>query len=508
MIKLPIIIASTIFTAACSLSEKTNMIADQNSDHYDNQLETIATGRASMGTINDLSFAPIIRDTLYVDTTPIIASQQKPDVLNNKITYISSEEVYLDVIIANLSQLSGVPISLAPNVYDGLIAQKATNDNTLQLNQSNIYNHKVRPYFQDESLTYILNHISALMGLRWNWNHAQQRVELSRFQTQIFQVHAPLVETNFEAQVSSSSNDSQLGQSNISSNMSAQSSLWNSIESTISNLISSGGKYYVDKAFGTVQVTDLPEVLSTIENYLEKINSDALIPISFDIEIIQVQMEENQNFALSFNANINGNSVNIGTGSGATGSNLDIGIVEGTLANTTALLDIMNSIGTVSIRDRIQRFTLNNQATTLQLADKQAYVREIGTVFDTSGIANTTVNVEDLITGITMQLSPSVINSSELQLGVVIDQSRLIGIDEFSPGADIILQQPRTTHSQTMSQLRVRSGQTLMVTGFETLNDNTLVSGPVSSRMWPLGGQNNNSTMKNVTVILITPTMP
>jgi hypothetical protein len=92
-----------------------------------------------------------------------------------------------------------------------------------------------------------------------------------------------------------------------------------------------------------------------------------------------------------------------------------------------------------------------------------------------------------------------------LQLGVVIDQSRLLSLDEFSPSADQKVQQPRTAHAQTMSQLKVRSGQTLMVTGFESLSDSNSVQGPVSSNFWLFGGSRAAEKTKTITVMLITP---
>jgi type II secretory pathway component GspD/PulD (secretin) len=67
------------------------------------------------------------------------------------------------------------------------------------------------------------------------------------------------------------------------------------------------------------------------------------------------------------------------------------------------------------------------------------------------------------------------------------------------------VQLPTMTMRGFMQEIAMRSGYTLVLTGFETVNDSTESSGIGKAKMGLLGGKAYNSNEHQVLVILITP---
>jgi hypothetical protein len=87
-----------------------------------------------------------------------------------------------------------------------------------------------------------------------------------------------------------------------------------------------------------------------------------------------------------------------------------------------------------------------------------------------------------------------------------VDLSSVDAIETFeSPDGNSSIQLPRRSVRNFMQNVSMRSGQTLVLTGFQQANSNMDSSGMFSPKAWILGGGKKNEELLRTIVIVVTP---
>ena len=140
----------------------------------------------------------------------------------------------------------------------------------------------------------------------------------------------------------------------------------------------------------------------------------------------------------------------------------------------------------------------------------QSYLKQITPAITTSTSGATVVGQPGLIpgeinTGFTMLLLPIVLDSNHVLMQCGINLSSLKELTTFSSGAGTAqqsLQQPNIATFTTQQKMLVKSGDTIVLSGFENESTETRESDFVRKTM---PGTKDNTRSKTTLVVLITP---
>ena len=175
--------------------------------------------------------------------------------------------------------------------------------------------------------------------------------------------------------------------------------------------------------------------------------------------------------------------------------------------------------------------TLNNKVAPVQIATTQNYVKETNVTTSGSGTDRSTevdMDTDTLNYGFTMEILPRILDHGRLIVLFSMTLTDLLSLDSFSSnsgysgGSDsessdgedssntgdqetTIVQLPKMQMRGFMQEIAMRSGSTLVLTGFEQVKNSIDTAGIGKAKMGLLGGKAYSSNTRDVMVILMTP---
>ena len=197
------------------------------------------------------------------------------------------------------------------------------------------------------------------------------------------------------------------------------------------------------------------------------------------------------------------------------------------LNNTTAVIQAFSTLGKTALLTSSSVTTMNNKVAPVQVTTSENYVKETNVTTSGSGTDRSTevdMETDTLNYGFSMEILPRILDHGRLIVLFSLTISDLISLEQFSSSngtqsatgsegeeeseADqetTIVQLPKMQMRGFMQEIAMRSGSTLVLTGFEKVSDSTTTSGIGKPKMSLLGGQALNNNTRDVLVILLTP---
>ena len=272
----------------------------------------------------------------------------------------------------------------------------------------------------------------------------------------------------------------------------------------------------------------MQKVASYIATWNEKLSRQ----VAISIKVLQVQLNNADSYGLDLNLAFNSNNVGskfVGpAGTVATGGSV-AGALSMTLLrptsrwkSTSAIIQALSTQGKTSLVTSASVTTLNNKVAPVQVTTSQNYVKEV-TVTNNYGSSTTTsdtdLDTDTLNYGFSMEILPRILDHGRLVLLFSMTLSDLIDLERFTTGdssddeeeskgtesESTTVQLPKMQMRGFMQEIAMTSGSTLVLTGFETMVNNTNTSGIGEAKMNLLGGQSYDQTRRDVIVILVTP---
>lgn len=280
-------------------------------------------------------------------------------------------------------------------------------------------------------------------------------------------------------------NLSQSGGVQLSSGMSTTTDLeiniWSGIERTLQQMVSRQGRLRVDPALGQVVVRDAAHNVEAVERYLEGVNRQLARQVSLHVEVLQVSLDNR------FETGIDWNYVRQVTGMGlftagslptVTGSTGNVGFIKNNSDGTSSTLMIraLESFGRVSSAYSSVINTMNRQPVPVGSTSTQSYLRQITPSTSTSATGAISFGAPgltpgEIVTGFNLTLLPIVMDSNMVLMQCGVSISSLKDLASFSSGTGLAqqtVQQPNVSSFQTLQRMAVRSGDTIVLSGFET----------------------------------------
>ena len=154
--------------------------------------------------------------------------------------------------------------------------------------------------------------------------------------------------------------------------------------------------------------------------------------------------------------------------------------------------------------------TLNNKPAPIQVIKKQNYISEItktnsgndGDYYDIS------TETEEIETGFTLDILPRILEHGRILMMFNLTLSDLIELEKVEFGSEDsgqYIQNPKIESRGFTQEVALKSGESLVLTGYERVENDTDKTGVGSAENSLLGGSATASKSRSVLVIILTP---
>jgi len=471
----------------------------------------------------------MIKDGLYVDTTPVSLEKQ-PDWLKNSIVIRGDQ----------------LPFS-----YYARVIANAADKNVLTKNQPGL----------DANMPISMNYSGTVKGaLDLLASKSGYVYTLQRGNTVYWQSY---ITRTFSIAFMPGTSDYAMGQSTGTSGGGATSggstdaaaqeysslkgnalSIWKDVEETVKQLLSPDGKVFVSQSATSVTVRDKPSNVDLVSQYVRNLNKSLSQQVYVRIEVLDVLLTNDYNWGINWevlesafahsNFVLNANYGTPLTITSLTGTTPTLGLAPSTAtqalfnAGATSLLSAVVSAlsqqGKVSVVAQPRVVCMNNQVSAIRIINTQQYIQSVqNTSVPSTGSSSGSQTVNNvstitsqitpatLVTGLTLYVLPKILGD-KVYIQVNVDLSQNQGIDTLCAQSgtttgscaqsSYVIQSPRVTEKIFNQRSVLTSGETLVLSGLRQIQNQT--GAMQLFNIQELGGKASTQT-NNDTVILVTP---
>ena len=374
--------------------------------------------------------------------------------------------------------------------------------------------------YREGNLKGLLDMGAARFGV--SWKYVDGKIEFHHLDTRAFQVSAVPGESALTANVGSTASGSADGGTTATSSGNTQSaavrsqlSVFASLEKSVGAMLSSHGSVVSSPATGTLTVTDTPAILDRVEKFIERENRTLGRQVLINVTVLSVSLADEDNAGLNWDLIFSELSARYGIkntfGTDQRGASFSASVLNTSnskLAGSSMVINALATQGKVRKETSASVATLNHQPVPVQVARQTAYLKSSQTTV-TANVGSSTSLTPGLVTsGFTMTVLPSVLDNGTVILQFSTDISslrRLNVVSSTGATGGTQIQTPEVDTRNFLQRVAMKSGQTLVVSGFEQMEGGVERQGVGSPRNILLGGSVAARSMKDVIVILVTP---
>lgn len=414
-------------------------------------------------------------------------------------------------------QLSGPIPAPDPN---GMVALAALGGTPARTAQTVVGGSALRGLFWQGELGGLLDNVTTRLGL--SWRYEQGRIAIFYLDTRTFPVMFMDSKASFGSKTVSGTTSSMgatgdssggglSGDSNTSqaTEMEIKSSLYEDVTNTIKSMLTPGtGR--MNLSAGVLTVTDTPRVLEQIGRYLDDRNNELNRQVVLNVQVYSVEKRTQDQYGIDWNAVFNSGSIGLSltnafSGAASDALNGGVSILDGKGAGTKAFIKALSEQANVSVMTEASSMTTNLSAVPIQVALQQDYASNVTTENTANVGSSSSITKSTITTGFNMTVLPFLMpKSPKMQLQFAINMSDDPTMRTFTSEKTSV--ELMKTRLKTFTQrVIMQSGQTLVLSGYQSLNNTVNRQGVGSFRFFGLGGGANGENNKTMLVILITP---
>lgn len=436
------------------------------------------------------------------------------------ITMAVAEDAKLADILQEISDITGMDIRL-----DDLRMENAIPEDAVPLKYSG-------------SLSGLLNYLSNRYSVYWRYKDGV--ISFFTKETRIFTIYALPTTSTMQASLSGATmGEGGGGTSSSNLRVNAELDVWSSIEEGVKQVVAENGQLSFSKTAGTISVTASPYIVRKVAAYVANWNEKLSRQVAITVRILQVTISDDNNYGLSLNAIFDNGNISATFSTAATlGTSglLSMALIKpDSKFKPEAIIQAFSTQGKTRLVTSSTVTTLNNKLAPIQISTSQGYVKEITVTTTGSGedkSSEVQMDTDDLSYGFTMEVLPRILDHGRLILLFNLSITDLLELKNFTAGSNDkgsndsssetegdssegedddnesemkTVQLPTMRNRGFVQEIAMRSGQTLVLTGFEDINESTKSAGVGKAKMGILGGQAVTAMVRNVLVILVTP---
>lgn len=437
------------------------------------------------------------------------------------VTLVSNRPITLYEIGNKISQITSIKMRFAPQLEAA--AKAAADRNAPTVN-------KVGTKWSDTSrmlvsykgsLSGLLDEVCSYFGVWWKYENGE--IYIYKYTTKTFTLYTLPTKPSMTASVSSSS-----GGGSISNGVSGI-DLWVNIVAAVKSMLGTGSSLVTDQMNGTLTITATPTEIKKVAKYVHEQNIRLSRQVAISVKVLQVEVDESHGFGFDLNAAFKDRTDTGGNISllGATGpaglaasdqnSSLSMKIVSGDVT-VNAAMQALATQGTTTLVTSGTVTTMNNKPAPIQVVKTQNYISEYTKTNNGSvgGEASydITVSTEEIETGFTLDVLPRIMDHGRLMMLFSLSLSDLLALENVSlgspsdnsPGGESgYIQNPIKEERGFSQEVALKSGETLVLSGYERVNTASTKEGLGAVNNNILGGKQKNEQTRSIIVILLTP---
>ncbi|HTH73832.1 MAG TPA: PilN family type IVB pilus formation outer membrane protein [Trinickia sp.] len=294
----------------------------------------------------------------------------------------------------------------------------------------------------------------------------------------------------------------------------SQLSIFGSLDAAIKAMLSPYGHVVSSPATGSISVTDTPDSLERVGRFMEEQNRTMSRQVMINVTVLSVTLSDQDSYGIDWTAVYQtlGTQFGLANTFAPTLTNpvsfSAAVITPNSRANgTKAMIAALSEQGKVRRKTSASVTTLNNQPVPVQVATQQGYLASISTTNTANVGSQTSLTPGTVTTGFNMTLLPHVLDDGTVLMQFYTNLSSLIALQQVSSGGNnpLQIQTPEIDTRNFLQRVAMKSGATLVISGYEGTNDNLTQSGVGKAQNYLLGGGFNAGRSRDIIVILITP---
>lgn len=335
------------------------------------------------------------------------------------------------------------------------------------------------------------------------------------------------------------------GSSSISQSSSVDGmDMWGNIQSTISSMITSDSNLVMDKGAGTITLTATPTDIKRVAKYINEQNQRVSKQVAISVKVIQVNISNADKYSLDLSATFSKRG-SIKDVTGNTTSTLDNALSNLTMGisssrwSVDAAMQALSQEGQTNLVTSGTVTTMNNKPAPIQVVKTQNYISQITKT--NSGDSDTydiSVETEEIETGFTMSVLPRILDHGRILMFFNLTLSDLLSLDAVnvsggsssssnsssgdsgsgdsgsggsgsgdsgSGGDSEFIQNPVIETRGFTQEVAMKSGETLILAGYERVEDSADKKGVGNPKNTLLGGSQSAEKDRTILVIMLTP---
>lgn len=377
----------------------------------------------------------------------------------------------------------------------------------------------------------LLDAVTSRLGL--SWRHREGVVSIFYLDTRIYRIDAipststmrSVVQSGAQSSAgvstggSSGSSDeggiSGTSGSNQMTSVELETDFMQDLEDTIGQMLTPEvGRMALSRSSGGLTVTDTPEMLDRIQIYIDDLNEFATKQVLLNVRVLSVTLSDNNEMGINWNAIYTSLADQYGLKlansltSASEAISGSVSILEGSnsrFSGSDLVVKALSQEGRVSVLTQPSVTTLNLEPVPVQVARQVSYLERVE-LGQTAQVGSTTsLTPGSVTTGFNMMLLPHILDDSKtVLLQYTMNLSSLDNLRSVSSGGSSI-EIPEIDNRIFNQKVRLQSNETLIISGFEQVTNDSRRNGVGSSSFWGLGGGVKADSRRDVIVVLITP---
>jgi type IVB pilus formation R64 PilN family outer membrane protein len=479
----------------------------------------------------------VVKDELWLsgNTLKISPKSTLPNLFNEPASFDGTVDS-LRTFSERVTRLTHIPAKVAPGADDAAArAMQSVQSNGAQgaargaatVGADPTPVHIVYPH---GTLSGLLDTAAARFGVYWKY--ADGAIVFYYTDTRVFQVTAIPGDSKLDTNVVSGSNNAgspstgavgsggggqATGAPVVSSDnttniaMNAQLSVYSSLQSAIKTMLSPAGSVVSSPATGSISVTDTPDVLERVGQFVEQQNKVLARQVLVNVTVLSVTLSADDSYGINWTAVYQALGTKFGITSafssllsGASQFSATVITPSSRASATQAIVSALSDQGTVRRKTSASVTTLNDQPVPVQVAQQQSYLAQVSTTNTANVGSQTALTPGTITTGFNLTLLPHILDDGTVMMQFYTNISSLAALTTFGPPGQSI-QLPTVDTRNFLQRVAIKSGQTLVISGYEGLADHGVQQGVGAPGNYALGGGYSATHSREVIVILISP---
>lgn len=511
--------AVAALVAACSVSTDLDATLDREVENT-----VVLKEKAKAPTAPAVTDVIRVNDDIWLGDTseveyegdPVPSYLETPD----GVTLISNRPITLYEIGDMLNKITSLSVRYDPTLEEASKQQADGNAPSLESIGAQWTDSTKMLVSYKGPLSGLLDEVCNRFGI-W-WKYEKKQIYFYKFITKTFVLYTLPTKPTLSVNVGGSSTDGSAGSSSVSLSNTANIDLWANIESSIKSMISNEAQLTMDQSNGTITLTGTPTDIRKVAKFVNEQNIRLSRQVAISVKVLQVNVSDSDQYGLNLSAAFKGNNhiTDLGLASpGGLGAevtnNLSMTILSGqwTLAGA---IQALSEQGTTNLITSGTVTTLNNKPAPIQVVKTQNYISEItktnsgsdGSYYDLS------TTTEEIETGFTLDVLPRILEHGRLMLMFNLTLSDLIELERVDLGSGSstegetsgqYIQNPIIETRGFTQEVALKSGETLILSGYERVENSAKKTGVGSAENSLLGGTATAEKTRSILVIMLTP---